>query len=135
MVAIPWRPTNRSGSIQSAEDAARIMGEDKGLGFLYRFSDINEIDEYERSSVRIMLEAFTIRTHSKSGWTIAAKNGNGWRFIGENAHRKFAAPAIALAIISFRMRKKRQAAIYDARAERAREAAKLISGLDLLEGS
>lgn len=39
MVAIRWDPKDREKSIQSAEDAAHIIGDNKGLGFMYRFTD------------------------------------------------------------------------------------------------
>jgi hypothetical protein len=122
---VRWDPLNRAKCIASAEDAARIIQGDPGLGFLYRFRDALVGDDYSTTLV-VYLDAYAIRTKTENGWTLKADNDRGWRFIGKNTHRKFAYPAIGLAIESFKLCKTRQAAIYDHRADNARLAIKIV---------
>lgn len=125
-MCVRWDPLNRAKCIASAKDFGRICyGDDKDLGFLYRFMDRLVGDDYDTQLI-VDLFAIPIRSRSSAGWTIKANNGRGWRFIGEHAHRKYAYPNIGSAIESFRLRKTRQASIYDYRADNARLAIKLM---------
>ncbi|MEB3059362.1 hypothetical protein, partial [Parvimonas sp. D9] len=69
---------------------------------------------------QLELRYFPIRSHTPCGWTIKQHNGNGWRFISKHSTKQYALPTIEDAIKSYRARKERQAAIYQARADKAR---------------
>lgn len=126
---VRWEDHRAKECIAEAERRACKIGETIGLGYLYRFEDHTyaaRIDPYDDSDGNwytvgpyLELEAILIRSKTPKGFTIHATNALGWRFISMEAHKKYACPSVEEALVSYIARKKRQHAIYEAKAKRA----------------
>ena len=115
-----------------------ILSAEASFGFLYRIEDktyasVNPYkyewgndDEYDFYT-QLNLHAYIIRSVTPCGWTIKADNGNGYRFISKTTNKQFALPSIEQAVESYIARKKKQAAIYEARAQKARMCIEMAS--------
>lgn len=126
-----WRPHQAEASREEAERRALRWGE-APHGFLYRFEDVSYsyMNEWEEVSSRavVELQAIPIRSITEHGYTIKASNANGWRFINASSRKQYACRTVELALASFIARKEKQAAIYEARAQRVRHYIKLAKG-------
>lgn len=124
-----WEYTRADHCVEEAEKRALIRavnGIKPKFGFLYRFEEHSyasssgwDDDDYVISTY-IELTAYPIRKPTPQGWTIPAENGLGWRFVSKHTTKQFALPTIELALKSYIARKERQASIYDAKANKAR---------------
>lgn len=102
------------------------------FGYLYRFED----QSYSQSSgwgddayytvVHIELIAIPIRRRTHCGWTIKINTGRGWRFVSDSSYKRYAHPTIKEAMESYIGRKTRQAAIYQAKVDRATDLADTV---------
>lgn len=92
-----------------------------------RYSVMN--DDYGDSfstHMKIELRKYPVIKHTATGvWLVGSL---GKRFVKRECRKRYAAPTLALAKESFIARKKKQAAIYRARAEQAERAIRLING-------
>lgn len=130
---VKWDPYHRAECIKQAEKAALHPGETWGNGFLYRFEDVvyaHRTDPYDDdawgSSLVVELEAFNVRSWTPLGATLYFMSGSRHKFVNLAATKKFACKTVDEALESFIARKKRQAGIYEAKAERARAAIRLV---------
>jgi hypothetical protein len=124
-----WSPHDVHNSIKDAEERARKMWSLHACdqGFLYRMMDVaysSGSDDYGYSTtIKIEIEAFPIIKKTKSGWVIPNRRhqgrGRDWRLVLFEGRKKFAHPSSQDALQSFIFRKRAQARIYHARAERA----------------
>lgn len=92
-----------------------------------RYSVMN--DDYGDSfsvHTKVELRKYPVIKHTATGAWI--KGPTGKRFVKRECRKRFAAPTLALAKESFVARKKKQAAIYRARADNAERAIRMING-------
>lgn len=126
-MAVKWEPHRCFESWKKAEKVALLFGREAPLGFLYRFEDkgysytIDADAEIFGAYYQVEIQAIPIRSVTPCGWTIEANNGNGWRFIDRQAYKQYACPTVMEALASYVERKKKQAAIYQARVTKANE--------------
>lgn len=99
--------------------------------FFYRYDDIvfaAPVDEFDNPTgpgrLAVRLRKYeVIRATPKGVWLDIG------RFVRLDARKRFACPTVAEAAESFRARKERQRAIYEARANRAERALELLDRL------
>lgn len=115
-----------------------VLSAEAPYGFLYRIEDKAYASfnpyKYEWGNdddwdfhTQLNLHAYIIRSVTPCGRTIKADNGNGYRFISKTTNKQFALPSIEQAVESYIARKKKQAAIYEARAQKARMCIEMAS--------
>ena len=118
-------------------DACRIEAERRvGLspeGYLYRLEDVaySTVIDAEReiygSRDQVELRACAILKRTEKGWRIALGGGN-TRFVLERAVKHWASPTLDDALQDYVARKTRAAALFEARASRARRLIELAAG-------
>lgn len=100
---------------QAEADAVHGGPTDIHYGYLYRFENDGE---------RVQLYAFSIKKLTPRGWVIRTRgfsNTRDWRFVSRHTRKQFALPSLREAAASFIARKERQASIYEAKAQLARD--------------
>jgi len=133
----PWTPREPDKAVAAAISRVEQRREPAPYGYLFRIEDVNyagPLDEYDMPTpgrLAIEIEAIPIRSVTKCGWTIEARNGHGWRFVSRETRKRYALPTWREAVESFVARKERQASIYEARASKARYAIREATGLPL----
>lgn len=105
----------------------------------YRYEDIQyaaPVDEFDRpcgkGELLVLLREYPVLRHTPKGVWLAGTGDLRYshhidRFVRNDAKKRFACPTIEEAKESFIARKRRQASINHARAERAEEAIKIIN--------
>ena len=85
-----------------------------------RYSSVDEWGEHSETHLAVELRKFWVHHHTPKGVWLGLFRGSRDRFVLKSATRKFACPTIALAKESFIARKRKQGAIYRARAAQRR---------------
>lgn len=88
-----------------------------------RYSVADEWGDHSYTRTEVVLLKFNVASYTPKGVWLRQFFAKRW--VRYDAHRRFACPTVALALESYLARKRKQAAIYQARADNARRNAEL----------
>jgi hypothetical protein len=110
---VQWDVQHPDACIKKAQDCVGPSP----LGYLYRF-------DWDQDYHKVMLTAYPIVKKTPKGWRIRTSgiNPTETKFQIQDSRRKFAAPTIAAAKVSYQARKNYQRCIFQARADEAQRA-------------
>lgn len=91
-----------------------------------RYSIADDYGDHAYSRLEVELHKYWVHHHTPKGVWLGLFRGSKHRFVLKGATRRFACPTIELAKESFIARKRKQAAIYHARANQAERAIELV---------